>query len=232
MQKKNMAKKAISRNHFAKKLLLCKTKVFQWLKHFATAKCLLPKKQNVSGANKAFLCKTKKFEGQKNFSKKSILSLHKIASGTKPICLCKLVFSFEKLLLTKEISVFTEICFFSKNLFQSHKSKDNVAKGSFSLSLLFTMLFFLLFTYLFFLGLSNMQIKMDNSLVALYYSEISVTKNNEKGVGFAEINILERRVMANKIKDEIVITGLLAGYSIPRLIYDDGIKIKEAVFNG
>lgn len=78
-----------------------------------------------------------------------------------------------------------------------------------------------------------MSIKPDKTLLALVYSEIAITKHNEKGIGFAEKNVLEKRIMANKQAGQIDIgvQGILKNVSILRLIYTDKVGLKQVVFS-
>ncbi len=111
---------------------------------------------------------------------------------------------------------------------------QNITKGSFALSALFLMLFFVLFIFLFFSGMYLMSIKTDKTLLALVYSEIAVTKHNEKGIGFAEKNILEKRIMANKLQvgeNNLEATGLLKNMSLLRLVYTDKAELKLVIFS-
>ncbi|MDD4984060.1 MAG: hypothetical protein PHH82_04470 [Candidatus ainarchaeum sp.] len=107
-------------------------------------------------------------------------------------------------------------------------------KGSFSMSALFLILFLVLFIFLFFSGMYLMSIKTDKTLLAAIYSEIGITKHNEKGIGFAEKNILEKRIMANKLQvgeNSLEVPGLLKNMSLLRLVYTDKVELKQVVFS-
>lgn len=109
--------------------------------------------------------------------------------------------------------------------------QKNTAKGSFSLTLLVWIFFLLLMLFLFLSCLLIFPPRLDKSVVALIYSEIAVTKNNPVGIGYAEKEIFEKRVLANNVKSQMNVYGFFDDYSIPRLVYDGNAKIVEVVFN-
>jgi hypothetical protein len=119
-----------------------------------------------------------------------------------------------------------------KKLFQSHIVKDNVTKGSFSLTVLFWIFFVILFLFLFFSTIFIFPLNLNKNVVALIYSEIALTKNNPQGIGFAEKNILQKRVMANYVTSGMDLYGFFNDYSIPRLVFDGDSKIALVVFHG
>lgn len=108
--------------------------------------------------------------------------------------------------------------------------KKSMAKGTFSISVLFAVLFFSVLVFLFFYSFFIMQLSLDKSLISLYYSEIGVTKKNDSGIGFAEKNIFEKRILSNTILSKMEIKNVVNNYSISRLVYDGDSKIMDVVF--